>query len=163
MATLRHMEPAKKRTDKAFFQKETEMNLQVGLSSILLIFVILTLVSFAVLALTSATADEKLTNRVMERTSAYYEACNEAEQTLMDLDDTLSSIYTSSQSEEDYFAQAGSSKSFSEFVTDIQTLNVDVTILYPGAPDNPDGRTYRIESWKVVTGSDIVYDDYLLK
>ncbi len=152
-----------KKQEKAYFQKETEMNLQVGLSSILLIYVILTLVSFAVLALTSAQADARLTDRVMERTTVYYEACNEAEQTLMDLDATLKSIYASSRNEEDFFAQAGTTKTFSEVLSDLQTLNVEVTILYPGAEDNPEGLTYRIDSWKVVTGSDIVYDDYLLK
>ncbi len=149
--------------NKQFFQKETEMNLQVGLSSVLLIFVILTLVSFAVLALTSAQADDRLTSRVTERTSAYYNACNEAEDALMDLDATLMSLYQTCENEEDYFAQAGTTKSFSKYVTDVQSLNVELTILYPAAEDNPDGRTYHIDRWEVLTDGDIVYDDYLLK
>ena len=53
--------------------------IHVGISSLLLIFLILCLVSFAVLSLASATADLKLSRRYALRTRSYYEACCDAE------------------------------------------------------------------------------------
>ena len=60
--------------------------MNIGSASILLVFVILCLVSFAVLSIVSANADSKLSARVLERTTAYYAACNQAEQSLAGMD-----------------------------------------------------------------------------
>ena len=53
--------------------------IHVGVSSLLLIFLVLCLVSFAVLSLASATADLKLSRRYAARTLGYYEACCDAQ------------------------------------------------------------------------------------
>ena len=53
--------------------------MNIGSASILLVFVILCLVSFAVLSIVSANADSRLSTRVLERTTAYYDACNQAD------------------------------------------------------------------------------------
>ena len=50
----------------------------IGSSSILVIFVILCLVSFATLSIVSANADYKLSKKVLDRTTAYYEAEGQA-------------------------------------------------------------------------------------
>lgn len=63
--------------------------MNIGSASILLVFVILCLVSFAVLSIVSANADSRLSTRVLERTTAYYDACNQAEQSLAGMDNTL--------------------------------------------------------------------------
>ena len=47
--------------------------MNIGSASILLVFVILCLVSFAVLSIVSANADSRLSTRVLERTTAYYD------------------------------------------------------------------------------------------
>ena len=60
--------------------------MNIGSASILLVFVILCLVSFAVLSIVSANADSKLSARVLERTTAYYAACNQAEEQIASLD-----------------------------------------------------------------------------
>ena len=71
--------------------------MNIGSASILLVFVILCLVSFAVLSIVSANADSKLSARVLERTTAYYAACNQAEQSLAGMDKTLQRMYASRQ------------------------------------------------------------------
>ena len=52
--------------------------MNIGSASILLVFVILCLVSFAVLSIVSANADSRLSTRVLERTTAYYDACRQS-------------------------------------------------------------------------------------
>lgn len=56
--------------------KKKQFGMNIGSASILLVFVILCLVSFAVLSIVSANADSRLSTRVLERTTAYYDACN---------------------------------------------------------------------------------------
>ena len=58
--------------------KKKQFGMNIGSASILLVFVILCLVSFAVLSIVSANADSRLSTRVLERTTAYYDACNQA-------------------------------------------------------------------------------------
>ena len=69
--------------------KKKQFGMNIGSASILLVFVILCLVSFSVLSIVSANADSKLSGRVLERTTAYYNACNQAEQSLAGMDKTL--------------------------------------------------------------------------
>ena len=64
--------------------KKKNFPMNIGLSSILLIFVVLCLVSFSILSIVSANADKKLSLKVLNRSIAYYNACNEAETTLRD-------------------------------------------------------------------------------
>ncbi len=126
----------------------------IGSSSILVIFVILCLVSFAALSIVSANADYKLSTKVLERTTAYCLASNQAETMLAQLDLTLQSIYENSSSEEEYFEQAGHSKSFAVPLSELQSLEISVVIEYP----LKDGDTfYRLTSWQVVTTGELEY------
>mgnify|MGYP000498952913 FL=1 len=92
--------------------RKKQFGMNIGSASILLVFVILCLVSFAVLSIVSANADSKLSARVLERTTAYYAACNQAEQSLAGMDKTLQRMYASSDSEEAYFVAVGHGKSY---------------------------------------------------
>lgn len=56
-----------------------------GTSSILLVFVVLCLVSFATLSIVSANADYILSKKIAERTISYYNACNASELTLSEI------------------------------------------------------------------------------
>lgn len=129
-------------------KKKQIFGMNIGSSSIMLIFVILCLISFAVLSIVSAHADSKLTRKVLERTTAYYEACNEAETALAGVDNTLQNIYASSANEEDYFKTVGHNKSYAIPISDLQTLQVTIEILYPV---NDDDTFYRITNWQVIT------------
>lgn len=134
------------------FQKKSgpEFQVHVGSSSILLIFVILCLISFATLSIVSANADAKLSRRVEERTTAYYEACNQAQAVIAALDDNLAAAYTDSLDEEEYFAAVGKQKSYTIPISELQTLSVTLDILYPTVHGDP---FYRITSWQVISDS----------
>lgn len=63
--------------------------LQIGTSFMLLIFVILCMVTFAVLSLSSSMKDYEYSMKNAERTTEYYEACNQAEEKLAQIDEDL--------------------------------------------------------------------------
>lgn len=134
------------------FQKKSgpEFQVHVGSSSILLIFVILCLISFATLSIVSANADARLSRRVAERTTAYYEACNQAQADIAALDGTLAAAYADSLDAEEYFAAVGEQKSYTIPISELQTLSVTLDILYPTASGDP---FYRITSWQVISDS----------
>lgn len=140
------------------FQKKSgpEFQVHVGSSSILLIFVILCLISFATLSIVSANADAKLSRRVAERTTAYYEACNQAQADIAILDDILAAAYADSLDEEEYFAAVGEQKSYTIPISDLQTLSVTLDILYPTISGDP---FYRITSWQVISDSSQLDED----
>ena len=112
-----------------------------------MIFVILCLVCFATLSIISASADNKLSNKVLERTTAYYNACNEAEISLSQIDNALIAAYQSSATANDYFDAVGHTVSFTIPVSDLQTLHVGLEILYPVSDDDT---FYRITRWQVM-------------
>lgn len=137
--------------------KRKSYGVNIGSSSILLIFVILCLVSFAVLSIVSAQTDYKLSCKLAERTTKYYEANNEVESYLRDLQASLEKIYVDSATAEEYFAVAGHDTTFSIQLSEQQMLNVHLTILYPG-----DGKGYyEINTWKVETQDTLELDDTL--
>ncbi len=140
------------------FQKKSgpEFHINVGSSSILLIFVILCLISFATLSIVSANADAKLSNRVVERTSAYYDACNRAQADIANIDNTLAAIYDDSFDEDEYFMAVGHKKSYIFPISSLQTLSVTLDILYPQEAGDP---FYRITSWQVITDSSDLEDE----
>lgn len=139
-------------------KRKNDFSLNIGTSSILFIFVILCLVCFSVLSLASAMSDYNLSLRVSSNSTAYYEACNEAEQMLADADRTLSKLYSTGISRTGYFEQVGRKKTFAIPVTDIQTLNIEIKILYPASSGEP---FYEVTFWKLETTGSLEYDDSL--
>jgi len=130
----------------------------IGSSSILVIFVILCLVSFATLSIVSANADYKLSTKILDRATAYYEAQNQAEEKLAQLDASLHGTYEKVSSSSNFFAITGGETSFLIPVSDLQSLEVTVQILYP---DNPDGTFYQVISRKVVNTRELDYESTL--
>lgn len=139
------------KTDNSYPKQAPHFGLNIGYSSILLIFVILCLVSFAALSIVSAKADSRLSQKVLDRTTAYYAACNEAEQALAGVDHTLADIYQTSADAEEYFSSVGHSKSYSITISGLQTLQVNIEILYP---ESDEDTFFRITSWQVLTIGD---------
>lgn len=140
------------------FQKKSgpEFHVNVGSSSILLIFVILCLISFATLSIVSANADAKLNRRVAERTAAYYEACNQAQEDIASIDRTLAAVYAESFDEDEYYMAVGHRKTYLVAISDLQTLSVTLDILYPQQEGDP---FYSITSWQVITDASGVDDE----
>lgn len=141
---------------KSGFSNSPTIN--IGSSSLLMIFVVLCLVSFATLSIASAHADQKLSTKVADHSTAYYEACNQAETRISQIDATLYSYYQETDSEEEYFAKAGHSISFAIPVTDIHTLNISLVILYPATED---GAFYHITSYNLTPTGTLELDESL--
>lgn len=138
--------------------KNKRYGVNVGSSSILIIFVVVCLVCFAALSIVSANSDFKMTRKMADREIAYYTACNDAYQALYDIDMTLQSLYESVDAEEEFYIQAGTQKSFAYPVSDIQSLQVTITIQYPKNDQEP---FYEITEWRVITTGMLEYDETL--
>ncbi len=67
----------------------------IGTSSILMIFVVVCLTVFAVLSFSTARADQRLTEKALEETAAYYAADMRAEETLARVDGVLADLLAS--------------------------------------------------------------------
>ena len=129
-------------------KKKQFFGMNIGSASMMLIFVILCLVSFAALSIVSANADRRLSNKVAERTTAYYEACNSAQESLSGIDKVLTARYAASADADEYFAAVGHSKSYAIPVSEAQTLFVEIEILYP---ETAEDTFYKLKTWKVIT------------
>ncbi len=136
--------------------KKREFTINIGLPSIMLIFVVLCLISFGVLSLVSANADRKLSQKVLERSAAYYDACNMAEEKLCELDTALKKAYQENPDQTDYLSAISTLPTeFTIEISDIQYLEVTLSYLYPESAQEP---FYLLQSWRVVTRDDLDYD-----
>lgn len=116
--------------------KNLHIGLPIGTASILLIFLTLSLTSFAVLSLETSIADMNLTQKSALYTQDYYAAVHKAQGFLADMDAYLYDIYQSSDSYDDYIKSAGSKTFSNEFtINDMQYLYVEVTLVYPSETD----------------------------
>lgn len=150
----------------------------IGFSSILTIFLTVCFVTFAALSIVTAHSDYKLTQKVADKTTAYYEADSQARLLLADLDSNLILLYKTSQSREDYFSlvstdawslpqietqkEAGILRSFEVTsgeendakitcqiaISDVQYLDITLQVLYP---ENENDAFYRVLSWRTHT------------
>ena len=140
--------------------------LTTGTSTLLLIFVSLCLLTFAVLSFLSARADQNLSRKTAERTSAYYEACNQAEDRLGEADQMLEKIWQETANEKAYFQavretfedmdfdEESRMLSFSVPLTDTQVLTVTLKLRTPES-----GSTfYTISGWKTVNTAEWTAD-----
>lgn len=145
--------------------KDSSFGMGVGATSILMIFVLLCLVVFAMLSLVNANADKKLNDRLANRTKAYYAACDKAETLLEDMDESLAQLYLENPEADDYMAAClsyldgaggvaaperdgtGVRFSFSVIISDEQHLSV--VALVPKEPE-AGGRYYTIQAWQTM-------------
>lgn len=139
-------------------RKKREMPFNIGTTSVLFIFVILCLVSFSILSLSSATSDYNLSKRVSANTNDYYYACNKAEALIAETDIALKALYDTKISRSGYYESVGKKVSFAVAINELQSLNVELKILYPDTPGSP---FYEITSWQVITTGTLEYDDSL--
>ena len=139
-------------------KKTSRPLLTTGTSTLLLIFVSLCLLTFAVLSFLSARADQNLSRKTAERTSAYYEACNQAEDRLGETDRMLEKLWQETANEKAYFQavretfedmdfdEESRMLAFSVPLTDTQVLTVTLKLRTPES-----GSTfYTITGWKTI-------------
>ena len=139
--------------------KKSDFTMNIGLPSIMLIFVVLCLVSFGILSLVSANSDKQLSQKILDRSTSYYNACNQAEEMLCKIDELLHIAYTNSASQDEYYkAIADISNVYTYKISDIQYLSITLSFKYPQKANTA---FYQIESWQVITKDDLDYDTNL--
>jgi len=140
------------------YDSSSEFKINPGLTSILLIFAVLCLVSFAALTYVSANSDKKLNDKVLTRTDEYYKACNTAQEVISQIDDELAHQFSISADSKEYYDAVGSYRSFFVSVNNTQNLYVTIDINYP----TKDGEGfYSIREWYVenISQNAIVIED----
>ena len=117
----------------------------VGSASILLIFTVLSLISFATLSLVNSKADYNLSSNLAERQSAYYKACHNGQAFVA----AVNSGYETG-------IEDGIIKE-SIPITDKQSLDIAITL------NNSDNlynsvNNYTISQWQIINNADDDYD-----
>lgn len=116
-------------------RKTTQQNsIHVGSSLILVTFVLLCLVTFSVLALTSAKTDYSMTLEAARNTTDYYNATNQAEQKLADIGSVLRECLRNSSDSHSYFEEVKQHLSSDETI--VLTQKTDAVILQFTIPVN---------------------------
>ena len=142
--------------------KKRTYGISVGTSFILVIIVILSLVCFAGLSIVSANADYRLSQKLADRTTSYYEAASLANENLAGLHEAFATVYAESADEASYLAKIkesyADSLTFSYAISDTQSLCVSIVPLYPEAAQ---GDYFTIEQFQVVTTSELTLDESL--
>lgn len=141
-------------------KEKRQIPLGVGISSILLIFVILCLLTFAVLSLVSANTDYKLVQKNSSHTHEIYEAENSANEFINQIDSVLEATYQSTASSQYLEAVKGNLSTFPEFtflsdnqlsfaikVNETQNLQVVLTL---NSEIKKGDFFYQIDTWKLV-------------
>ena len=145
--------------------KKHQRSLSVpGISLLLLIFLTLCLITFSLLSLSGAAADENLSSRAADRTSVYYEASNQANSILADIDSRLAQYLREAQDAPDPktrylelcqelaepdsgYLLEDSVLSFSVPVGENQILQAALELTYPKEAEDT---LYTVTSWKIV-------------
>ena len=140
--------------------KKNNSVVNIGLSSLLLVFLVLCLTTFALLSLSSAKSDYSLSEKLAQHRSDYYTASSQAEEMLAKIDQIMDSTYHSSDAG-DYIpaltkaletesvtvdSENGMSIiSYQIPVDDSQILSVRLKIIDPSTSEN----YYEILTWQV--------------
>lgn len=122
-----------------------QRGINVGSASLLLIFTVLSLVSFATLTLVNSKADYNLSQNLAERQSAYYNACHSANAYIA----AINSGYEDS-------AKNGIIKK-SIPITDNQSLDIALMSNIENNSVNSANK-YTITQWQIVNHADSDYD-----
>lgn len=142
--------------------KKKRYGISVGTSSILVIIVVLCLVCFAGLSIVSANADYKLSSRLAERTTAYYQASSLANEEFARLDKAFFDLYLESADSDEYYQKIKESYSdsltFSYPISSNQALSVSVEPVYP---DDETGSFFNVTCFRIVTTDDLQLDESL--
>lgn len=145
----------------------------IGSVSLMMIFIVLCLVTFATLSLSSATSDYHFSQKIAAHNTRYYEASNEASSRIADIELLLEKAYA--QSPGNYFAAAQETLNTSGLcettldnktltaafqipVNDTQMLSVVLTL---NTPETLSEGYYRITSWQEVSSSEWESDSSL--
>lgn len=140
-------------------KKSRKMFLSAGISSVMLTFILLLMITFAVLSLSSSHADLQFARRLADRTANYYEAEAKANARLAEIDEVLMEQYRGSSGPEEFCGKAQEAlkelegieisedlkAAFSVEVQEEERLSVEIAIAWP---EQESDSFYRIIQWK---------------
>lgn len=137
----------------------------IGTVSLLMIFIILCMVTFAALSLSSAAADHRFSQNMADHSKEYYKASGQAETKLAEIDRILDIAYKGAESDDDYYQQIKDSLpeisqtftkenpliSYQAEMNDSQAVFVKLRILSPTEiASNGSSSYYQIVAWKEI-------------
>jgi hypothetical protein len=161
--------------------KKKQGFIHIGFSSILMVFTMLCLVTFATLSLITANSDYRLSKKAADKTTAYYQADTAAKNYLLQLDTALSDLYEQCSDREHFFsglpevmqsltpadtisdvkttvADSQIICAFQVTINEVQQLEVTLALSYP---EHPGDEFYKITQWQTVTTNEPAADDTL--
>ncbi len=145
--------------------KEHKLTMNIGIISFMSIFIILSIVVFALLSLSSAKSNARLTNKSIQQKEQYYALSSQGEKYLKQIEDALYTYYQSSSSKEEYFTKT---KQLTNLIAkstykdhhfhfqvknDTNTLYITLKILYPG------DALYEVQTWTTSSNTEWTKDD----
>lgn len=117
----------------------------IGSASIMLIFAVLSIISFATLTLVNSKADYNLSNNLYERHKQYYEACHRG------------NAFVAAVNSGFIDNEKNGIISESVPITDNQTLDIAIMLNSSKSIHNSDN-IYPVVMWRVVNHDDLEYD-----
>ncbi len=150
--------------------KGSRYTVRSGISFLLLLLIIMSLVSFASLSLVSARADLKLSEKYAEQVSAYHRAHTAAQEYFRDADQSTGAALSDAETSEAGTSEAGTSEAAtSEAATsEAGTSEAGQTVSFPAGENLqltlrlvPEGGGWRVESEKLENTFDYEYDESL--
>lgn len=151
----------------------------IGSVSLLMIFIVLCMVTFAALSLSTAATDYRSAQTLADHTSAYYKASNKAEKKLAETESILQTCYHASSDADSYYQMVRQqlditdtaktsgplTYSFKIRISKSQKLSVQLKVIYPDSTTLTGSGTtsafYQITCWKSDSASDWNADNSL--
>ena len=136
----------------------------IGSSSLLVVFLVLVLVTFAALSLATANNDLSYSKQLADRRTSYYEATSEANQIIADLDKALmsgtySDDYEIKSEKASDISVEKDTISFKIDFTDSQALDVELKLTSEDGSD--EYIYYEITKWQTVSTKEWNADDHV--
>ncbi len=132
--------------------RKTIYSTHIGAASIMLIFMVLSLVSFAALTVVNSRADYRLSEKMQERSISYYNACHEANAFIAETATMLQNEYDLCPQEKDFTDQLNNTE-FSKSINLNNHQTLDIT-LKAVTPTDGNSILYEIKSYKVTTNDE---------
>jgi len=101
--------------------------INIGFSSIVMVFIMICLVTFATLSVLTAHSDYRLSKKLADKTTAYYQADAIARDTLAIIDENLYNLYISSSSVNDFYGSIAKQTVFPEMPANVRNITIENT------------------------------------
>ena len=106
-------------------KKKKDSFVNLGFSSLIMVFISIFLVTFTTLSVLTAYSDYRFSKKSADRATAYYTADAIARDALASIDAILFAIYQNSSSSVDYYKQTASYSFFKELPQNISALTIE--------------------------------------